>query len=136
MKFPYYPFKSSFPFPPNLHYRPPLPPRANIKHPISFNTCNTSSKSTNDIISSNFHSSNESNSYETTISKEENLAEVSLRNSNCKSNCDNDFEKFFSIWGFDLYLDDLIILALLFFLYKEEVDDPYLYISLILLLLS
>ncbi len=42
----------------------------------------------------------------------------------------------FEILGIRLYSDDLILLALLFFLYKEEVKDPSLFISLILLLLS
>lgn len=40
------------------------------------------------------------------------------------------------ILGIQLYQDDLIILGLLFFLYKEEVKDESLFISLILLLLS
>lgn len=40
------------------------------------------------------------------------------------------------ILGLKLYLDDLIILALLFFLYKEDVKDEILFIALILLLLS
>ena len=38
--------------------------------------------------------------------------------------------------GFQLYLDDLIILGILFFLYQEKVDDYMLYIILFLLLLS
>ena len=40
------------------------------------------------------------------------------------------------VLGIKLYQDDLIILGLLFFLYKEEVKDESLFISLILLLLS
>jgi len=43
---------------------------------------------------------------------------------------------FFSILGIKLYFDDLIILALLFFLYNEGVKDDGLFICLILLLLS
>lgn len=42
----------------------------------------------------------------------------------------------FEIFGISLYYDDILILCLLFFLYKEEVKDPYLFISLVLLLLS
>ena len=38
--------------------------------------------------------------------------------------------------GFSLAFDDLLILAILFFLYKEKNEDPYLYIALILLLLN
>lgn len=62
--------------------------------------------------------------------KNENESET-LENRNFKSN-----EQFFSILGIKLYFDDLIILALLFFLYNEGVKDEALFICLILLLLS
>ena len=42
----------------------------------------------------------------------------------------------FEIMGIQLYLDDIIILGLLFFLYQEGVQDEMLYIALILLLLG
>lgn len=45
-------------------------------------------------------------------------------------------EPIFEILGIELYLDDIIILGLLFFLYQENVEDEMLYISLILLLIS
>lgn len=45
-------------------------------------------------------------------------------------------EPIFEIFGIQLYLDDIIILGLLFFLYQEGVQDEMLFISLILLLLS
>lgn len=49
----------------------------------------------------------------------------------------NDIEEpIFEILGIQLYLDDIIILGLLFFLYQEGVQDEMLYIALILLLLS
>ena len=57
----------------------------------------------------------------------------------CKSDLDKDDydeEQCFEIFGLKLHFDDLLIIALLFFLYQEEVKDTYLYISLILLLLS
>lgn len=40
------------------------------------------------------------------------------------------------ILGIQLYLDDIIILGLLFFLYKEDVHDEMLFFTLILLLLT
>lgn len=40
------------------------------------------------------------------------------------------------ILGIQLYLDDIIILGLLFFLYKEDVHDEMLFFVLILLLLT
>lgn len=42
----------------------------------------------------------------------------------------------FEIFGIQLYLDDIIILGLLFFLYQEGVQDEMLYIALILLLIG
>lgn len=45
-------------------------------------------------------------------------------------------EPILEILGIQLYLDDIIILGLLFFLYKEEVQDEMLFLSLILLLLT
>ncbi len=45
-------------------------------------------------------------------------------------------EPIFEILGISLYLDDLIILGLLFLLYQEGVKDYMLFLVLILLLLS
>ena len=42
----------------------------------------------------------------------------------------------FEIFGIKLYLDDLIIIGLLFFLYQQNVNDEMLYIILFLLLFS
>ena len=42
----------------------------------------------------------------------------------------------FEIFGIELYLDDIIILGLLFILYKEGVQDEMLFLSLVLLLLT
>ena len=55
-----------------------------------------------------------------------------LSNDNVSTNED----EFFEIFGLKLHFDDLLIIAILFFLYQEEVKDTYLYIALILLLLS
>ena len=48
----------------------------------------------------------------------------------------NNNEPIIEILGISLYLDDLIILGLLFFLYQEGVKDYMLYLILILLLLN
>lgn len=45
-------------------------------------------------------------------------------------------EPIFELLGIELYLDDIIILGLLFFLYQEGVQDEMLFIALILLLIS
>ena len=49
---------------------------------------------------------------------------------------DNSEQAIFEILGIKLFLDDIIILGLLFFLYKEDVKDEMLYIILFLLLFS
>lgn len=48
----------------------------------------------------------------------------------------NSEEPIIELMGLKLYLDDLIIIGILFFLYQEDVKDDLLFISLILLLLS
>ena len=42
----------------------------------------------------------------------------------------------FELFGIKLYFDDVLILSLLFFLYKEEVKDEGLFLALVLLLIS
>lgn len=65
-----------------------------------------------------------------------------FNNDFCTNNVKNSSDNFdtsdecFEIFGLKLYFDDLLIIALLFFLYQEDVKDTYLYIALILLLLS
>lgn len=63
-----------------------------------------------------------------------------IENSNLEINNNENTEynsgECFEIFGLKLYFDDLLIIALLFFLYQEDVKDNYLYIILILLLLG
>ncbi|MFR0822423.1 MAG: hypothetical protein ACLU84_04280 [Clostridia bacterium] len=76
--------------------------------------------SKNEVHKTNFVQHNSTNDYPSEACPEEEEEEKPI----------------FEILGIRLYSDDLILLALLFFLYKEEVKDPSLFISLILLLLS
>ena len=56
---------------------------------------------------------------------------------NFLGNFENDFENnYIEILGLKLYFDDLLLICLILFLYHEDVKDNYLFISLILLLLS
>lgn len=43
---------------------------------------------------------------------------------------------FFEIFGLKLHFDDVLIICILFFLYKEDVHDEELFLCLILILLS
>lgn len=45
-------------------------------------------------------------------------------------------EALFDIFGLKIYFDDLLLVCVLLFLYQEKIQDEYLYIALILLLLS
>jgi len=40
------------------------------------------------------------------------------------------------LFGIKLYFDDVLLLSLLFFLYKEEVKDEGLFLALVMLLIS
>ena len=45
-------------------------------------------------------------------------------------------EPVFELFGIKLFFDDILLISLIFFLYNEGVHDQYLFIALILLLLS
>ena len=45
-------------------------------------------------------------------------------------------DEYFEILGLKLHFDDLLIICILIVLYQEDVKDTYLYVALILLLLS
>ena len=93
--------------------------------------------SSDNSIFINNHS--EQNNFESRIQM--NKEKTSRYNSFGPINFQNPFdvdsdEPILEILGIKLYLDDIIILSLLFFLYKEGVKDEMLFLTLILLLLS
>ena len=53
-----------------------------------------------------------------------------------RSKSSPDTPVWFDLFGIKLYFDDVLILSLLFFLYKEEVKDEGLFLALVLLLIS
>lgn len=69
-----------------------------------------------------------------------------IPNNNCNntSHCKNqtsssntsDNDVWLELFGIKLYFDDVLILSLLFFLYKENVKDDGLFLALVLLLIS
>ena len=52
------------------------------------------------------------------------------------SNTERDSDIMFEIFGIKLHSDDVLLICLIFFLYNEGVKDEFLFIALILLLLS
>ncbi len=73
---------------------------------------------------------NKNNNDDNDTDKEIEESSVQARDNN---NCDKPILNFM---GIKLFLDDIIILGILFLLYTEEVKDEMLFIALILLLLS
>lgn len=57
-----------------------------------------------------------------------------IENSNLATNSND--KPLFEIFGLKLYMDDILILCLLYFLYEENVKDELLFIALLMLLLS
>ena len=49
---------------------------------------------------------------------------------------DSNIKPIFEIFGLKLYMDDILILCLLYFLYEENVKDELLFIALLMLLLN
>lgn len=70
-----------------------------------------------------------------TTSKQRNAERENREKSACKTDLKEE-NVLFEIFGIKLYYDDILLICLIFFLYQEDVDDPYLFIALILLLLS
>lgn len=48
----------------------------------------------------------------------------------------NTNEVIFELFGIKIFFDDILIICILFFLYEEGIQDEFLFISLVLLLLS
>ena len=96
----------------NLNYRPP--------------SYNAHSKTNSKQISNNYNSSqNRSSSYKSNITQPKK-----------EKTKQQEYSPLFSFFGINLYFDDVLILCILFFLYNEKVNDPYLFFTLVLLLLT
>lgn len=67
--------------------------------------------------------------------KKENITHNKI-DSKCEINCEEESRECFEVFGIKLFFDDILLICLIFFLYNEGVKDQYLFISLILLLLS
>ena len=121
-----------FPYP-NYYYRRPY----NVNSPTYYNQVTKDNlgyeknREIEEVIESKEDTS-ENVRYKNISSKHNYFANINLSNL-FSSNLE---EPVLEILGIRLYLDDVIILGLLFFLYTEGVQDELLFIALILLLLS
>ena len=72
-------------------------------------------------------------------SEERNNFKLNNSNLNKEKNTENSSSvsnDFINIFGLRLYFDDILLICLIFFLFNQGVDDIFLFISLILLLVE
>lgn len=69
-------------------------------------------------------------------SSDEKNAEKSCQNDNHNLATDSQVKPIFEIFGLKLFMDDILILCLLYFLYEENVKDELLFLVLLMLLIS
>ena len=98
-----------------------------------YNRYNPSIKDTTNNTNSEGQEKNKEEKDSITNSKEISNTINSISYLNSTSDSD---QAIFEIFGIKLYLDDLIIIGLLFFLYQQNVNDEMLYMILFLLLFS
>lgn len=147
----------------SLPFYPHFPPRRYSYYPHSTNTNSSASSkpySTNRVPNKDFKDLNKKREKYNNVNYHEKQKNNNLKkyNSNYLKNdnnmnfknqnnieyphsteMDETSEKddpIFEILGIKLHSDDILLICLIFFLFKEGVQDEYLFISLILLLLS
>ena len=81
-------------------------------------------------------SSSVDNSSKTRDSLNRHSIDTRNKTTTCKEIKIKEDNPMFEILGIKLYFDDILIVCLLLFLYEEGADDPWLFICLVLLLLS
>lgn len=62
--------------------------------------------------------------------------DFTFSNKHSKQNLPPNKDFVLDLFGLKLYFDDILILSLIFFLYKEDVKDEGLFLALVLLLIS
>lgn len=87
-------------------------------------------------IQKNSYTQNDVNRNEKAAKAQEKTRKENLEKPTDTRKLSENKEPIFEIFGIKLYFDDLLIVALIFFLYNEGVRDNLLFISLVLLLLS
>lgn len=116
--------------------------RYNNNYNQNANYYNSTNITPHNTTSTNYNSNPTTNQAYIPIQKQEtknsitNSKEISNTINSRSSSKSNTEQAIFEILGIKLFLDDLIILGLLFFLYQEDVKDEMLYIILFLLLFS
>ena len=95
----------------------------------------TNNPHTNSYYDNNNENTNSNNSkYEESIDNLNSNDDEKNKTRNSKKISDS--SNFIELFGLKLYFDDILLICLIYFLYREEVRDNFLFISLILLLIS
>lgn len=100
----------------------------------NYDSDNTSNNNSNNSSNNNFNNSFDNNSYNNFFNDSDN---TNIKNTKKKSKEKRNHlneKPLFEIHGIQLYNDDVLILLLIFFLYKEQVNDMLLLIALFSLL--
>lgn len=108
--------------------------------PPPYSTRNNYSKSKNLYNNDIYNQTKIRNSNTSTVKKDFNFTQNQdfLKNKTGAIKEDKPYndDVLFEIFGLKIYFDDVLILCILLFLYQEGIQDQYLFIALILLLLS
>ena len=123
----------------SLPFYPHFSPRrySYYPHPINTKTGSSSNmrkaNNSNNSHSNNIYKNDRTNNFANSLKNTKNKKADDLTETSISSEKD---DTIFEIFGIKLHSDDILLICLIFFLFKEGVQDEYLFISLILLLLS
>lgn len=106
------------------------------RSPNNYVNIQKNSYTSNDAETSEGNSTTSQNSIDNKTICESDCKENVQRACNSLDNNNESDKPIFELFGIKLYSDDLIILAVLFLLYEQNVKDEMLYIILFLLLFS
>ena len=128
-------YNSSNNYKPSTNYKLDNTYKLNNNYNFSNNYNSKNSYNKNNIFFPNFHNTNHYSSNSQKKINEVNQKTIQEKNKDIKEEVEK-VPEIFEIFGLKLYFDDILLICLIFFLYNEGVKDQYLFISLILLLLS
>ena len=115
----------------NFYYNPHIPVSESIDQAPTINRAPTNiNLGIQDTKSRNFGNNTSMNN-----ANENRNSNNTIENRNSKHSKPNN-DVWLDLFGIKLYFDDVLILSLLFFLYKEDVKDEGLFLALVMLLIS
>lgn len=135
----------NFPFFPHFYPRPYYNYPQNSTKDVNYNnTVNSNATYNSKHYNNSIYTNGNNNSYNSKLNSRENNRKKNFSDKHLKEKKENKEEnKFienddtiFEIFGIKLHFDDILLICLIFFLYNEGVKDEFLFIALVLLLLS